>query len=380
MRVVFTGPLVGHRPTGPAVHMVNLFRAIRAARGDIDLVSRHATRHGSSEHRRSAACIDASITARTIPAPERLVRATQLTFRMPRERWLVGGFDLYHQLHTDANPAVPARRLIVTLHDTVALEWPEEEGRISPHASTVLKRAAAVITVSEFSKQKIRATFDVHPSKIHVVHNGIDQTSFAPSSEWPGRNADRGSPPFVLVVGGATPRKNIDRLVEAVAIARREPGLSDLRLVLAGPSITAEVQIRAKRPRDLPDAALEFLGYVEEHELVDLYRRADVVACVSVYEGFGMTALEAMACGAPVLVSDGNALGEIAGPAALRVNPFDSVDIASGLRRLLTEGDADRAGRRRGGLNHVKQFTWDGAARSVIGIYDDVLALPMWRR
>ncbi|WP_375493139.1 glycosyltransferase family 4 protein [uncultured Jatrophihabitans sp.] len=366
-RIVISAPLVGEQRTGPGVHLTELVRAMLAARTDLEVRTRQASIRGRAAHRASAARIDARVRAATIPVPTTALRPLQAATHFPSERLLLGGYDVYHQFHTDADPAVPDQKLVVTLHDTVALDWPDAEGRMYVHADRLLRRAAAVLTVSRFSKDAICAAFEIAPQRVHVAYNGVDHERFRP-----GESPRPFAVPYVLFVGGQTPRKNVPRMIEAFARARAELDRPDLRFVLAGPVRAAERQLRAGAPQSLPPEALAFVGHVPDDEVVALYRHADALLYASLYEGFGMPALEAMACGTPVIAGSGSALSEIAGPAAELPDPTDTAAIADAIGRVLREGPDRRAARRARGIDHAAAFTWDRCARTVLDVYDSV--------
>lgn len=377
-KLVINGPLIGDQRTGAGVHLVELVRAMLHERDALSVVVRHSSTRGSAANRASAARIDPRVRPITTPVPTTVLRPAQARLRFPPERLLVGPYDVYHQFHTDGDPAVPGEKLVVTLHDTVALTWPDEEGRMYRGAGPLLRRAAAVITVSEFSKSAICRAFKVPPERVHVVHNGVDHDRFRPSDS--GRAVSHLDHPYFLYVGGHTPRKNVARTIAAFARVREILGRGDLRLVLAGPVSAAEAQLRAGAPSGLPLDSLSFLGHVSDPDVVELYRSAEALLCPSLYEGFGMPALEAMACGTPVVASNTSALGEIAGRAAAQVDPADVDAIATGIADLLRESEAERARRRQLGIEHAAGFTWQRAASAVLAIYDQVAANRKRRR
>lgn len=369
-RVLINAPLVSAEPAGPGVHLSELVRAMLSQRPTLELVARHNSVRGRDRNRTSAARIDPRVIPRTTPLPNTLIRATQSTIKFPGERLLAGRYDVYHQLHTEVDPAVPANKLVVTLHDTVALDWPEAEGTMYRHAGRLLRRAAAVITVSTFSKDSICHAFGVDSSRVHVVPNGLDHTVFAPA-----RGAVRPqSSDYLLYVGGNTPRKNVDRLIEAFVAARSHLGRDDLRLVLVGPVTYAEQRLRAALPRDFPRSALEFVGHVDTEILVGLYRGAAALVTPSLYEGFGMPVTEAMACGTRVVAANGSALIEVAGGAATLVEPGSVESITKGIVEVLSETSQAREHWISLGLRRAAEFSWTATAEQTLALYDQVAA------
>lgn len=369
-RLMISGPLVGEHRSGPGVHLLQLVRALLSRRPELAVVTRHCTLREPHANRESAARIGPRVRAVTTPVPATLLRALQAGVRLPTERMLAGRFDVYHQLHTDADPAVPGHRLVVTMHDTVALDWPDEEGHMYRHAGRLLHRAAAVVTVSEASKSAICDAFTLDPGRVHVVPNGVDHARFRPR--------DGAAPPgdrYVLYAGGHTPRKNVPRIIESFAAVRAQRPDQRLALVLAGPVIAAEPQLRAAAPRNLPPDALRFVGHVTDEEMPKLYSDAAALLYPSLAEGFGLPIVEAMACGIPVVTSDRGAMREVAGDAATLVDPEDADSIAAGLAHVLS-GSAGETDRRRAlGLRRAAAFSWPAAAEKLLAIYDR-LATP----
>ena len=374
MRVAISAPLVHERATGPGVHLTQLVRAMLTERPALAVTMRHATARGFRANRESAARIDERVRPITTPLSATLLRHTQARFRFPPERALLGRFDVYHQFHTDADPAVSDQQLVVTIHDTVTSEWPEAEGRVYPFAGRLLNRAHAVITVSEFSKSAICSTFDVDPDRVHVIYNGVNHELFRPDDPSEAKRsminiagADR---PYLVYVGGHTPRKNLPRIIEAYAAVRSSnPGL---RLVLAGPVSFAERELRSTAPQSLHHEDLVFVSYLSDGAMRELYSSAEALVYPSLYEGFGMPVLEAMACGTRVVTSRGSSLPEVAGDAAVLVEPTDVDAIAAGLQLVLSESTSDANGRRARGIAWSRNFSWQSAGRSVLKIYDEI--------
>ena len=177
---------------------------------------------------------------------------------------------------------------------------------------------------------------------------------------------------FLLHVGTIEPRKNLVRLLEALARLRRSEGL-DHGLVLVGHRGWKDEEVFAPVERLALEDAAQFLGYVPVADLVALYNRAQALVYPSLYEGFGLPVLEAMACGTPVVASSSSSLREVAGSAAEFVDPNSVRGIAAGVRRVLL--DADRREELRAlGLAQAARFSWDTAAQQTRGIYEQVVA------
>ena len=187
----------------------------------------------------------------------------------------------------------------------------------------------------------------VPEDKIRVVPNGVDP-AFTPDGP-----AEEGE--YVLAVGTLEPRKNLPRLVEAM---RR----SDVELRVVGARGWGGVEVGGNGVR--------WLGEVSDSELARLYRGARCVAYPSLYEGFGIPVLEAMACGAPVVTSRGTAMEEIADGAAVLVDPNDPVELAAGIDRATAERDLLVAR----GLERASAFRWDGVAEATVAVYREAVA------
>ena len=255
------------------------------------------------------------------------------------------GLDILH-CTTFRGPARLGVRTVVTVHDLAILRTPEafpRWHRLYGRAGLrkVLRAADAVVAVSEFTKDEIVALTGVPAARVRVVPNGVDEAFTAE-----GPRAD-GS--YVLAVATLEPRKNLGRAVEAARIAGAE-----LRVVGARGWGGVEVD--------------GWVGEVPDSELAALYRGARCALYPSLYEGFGLPVLEAMACGAPVVTSRGTAMEEVAGGAAVLVDPQDVESIAAGL----AEAEARRAELVPLGRERAGRFTWSGAADAVEALWREL--------
>ncbi|MBP8292452.1 MAG: glycosyltransferase family 4 protein [Caldilineaceae bacterium] len=293
-----------------------------------------------------------------------------------------GGFDLVHGLVNMLPLASPVAG-VITVHD---LSFVRAPGRLPPlkqFYQTVLARqsvarARAVIAVSEQTAADVIACFGAPPARVHVVHNGVG-AEFTPGDPVVTARfrAAHGLPArFLLSVGTLEPRKNLERLVRCFARWRAQaaPEDMDIHLVLAGgkgwgyDAIFAAVQAAGL------ENVVHFPGFVPWAELADWYRAALALIYPSLFEGFGLPVLEAMACGAPVLCSQAPGVQEVAGAAALTVPPQDEDALVDSLR-LLVGQPALRAELRRRGLAHAARFSWQRCAEETVAVYDRVLSM-----
>jgi len=318
--------------------------------------------------------IEAAILGRISGLPDNVFTWTHVRLPAHLARHPV---DLLHGTHYTL-PALCPVPAVVTLHDiTFDLhpEWYTRRARLSfgGFAGSSARKARHVLTVSECSRKDIISSYGVDAAKVTSVPLAPDPR-FRPVTEAGElarvRERYRLGEPYVLHVGSITPRRNIGRLLDAFAGVRRGGGRPTL--VLAGrvepPSPPVEADIRR---RGLADA-VRVAGYVDGGDLPALYSGAAVVAYPSLYEGFGLPVIEAMACGVPVLASSGSCFPEVAGDAALLVDPEDTGAIESGLRSLLTDEPLRRKLIERGFVR-AASFTWERAARETLAVYDLVL-------
>jgi len=270
--------------------------------------------------------------------------------------------DLFHGLNQRL-PRRPNHRSIATFHDLFVMtgeySTPEFRARFTAQARDAAKRADAIIAVSEFTRQQVITLLGVDAARVHVVHHGI--------RELPAKVDSVARQPVILNVGAIQKRKNIARLVEAF-----EDVDANWRLVLAGANGYGAEEILARIARSPARDRIQVTGYVTPRELGEWYARASIFAFPSLDEGFGMPVLEAMAAGVPVVTADRSALPEVAGNAALLVNPDDTVALRNALREVIRNGELQRelTGR---GIERSRTFTWNKAVRETWQVYRKLL-------
>ena len=290
--------------------------------------------------------------------------------------------DVYHAPHY-VLPAGVRCRSVVTIHDTIHLTFPQylpnrmayAYARASMWAAA--RRSDRILTVSEASKRDILHFFDVPPEKIVVVYNAIDEHFWiTPDSDDVARVRERYQldHEFVLYVGNIKPHKNLVRLIEAFAEFRRR-GFDAVKLLIIGDEISKLPALRRAVHRHKLHKHVRFLGYQPNHTLAILYRLATVFVFPSLYEGFGLPPLEAMASGTPVVTSNISSLPEVAGDAAILVDPYDLDAIVEGLCRVV--GDrALAADLRRRGLERAREFSWERSVAKTKQVYELVGSRP----
>jgi glycosyltransferase involved in cell wall biosynthesis len=236
------------------------------------------------------------------------------------------------------------------------------------------KRSDRVLTVSEASKRDILHFFNVPPEKVVVVYNAIDERFWiAPKEEDMARvreryQLDHG---FVLYVGNIKPHKNLVRLIEAFDELRKQGDFDELKLLIIGDEISKLPALRRAVHSHKLHKQVRFLGYLPDETLAVLYRLAAVFVFPSLYEGFGLPPLEAMASGTPVVTSNVSSLLEVAGDAAVLVDPYDPHAIVEGMRRVLTDPALAQELRLKG-LVRAREFSWERSVARTCELYKEV--------
>jgi glycosyltransferase involved in cell wall biosynthesis len=293
------------------------------------------------------------------------------------------GLDTLHVPHRWVPLSAP-RPYVATLHDLNNILFPTaEESKFKRDLSISavrlgLKRAARVITVSNATKQDAVKRLRLPADNREVVYDAVDDQVAQPVTEGERQRAlERYSiaDPFVLYAGRIQVHKNLPRLIDAFAVVKAQLEnhwkLHSVKLIIIGDDIGALPEVRHAVLRTRVQDSVRFLGFVPIETLRVFYAAAEAFVFPSLYEGFGMPPLEAMAHGTPVVTSNVSSLPEAVGDAAELVNPENVFDIAKGLRRVLVDED-HRALLRDRGARRVKAFSWDRSAKRVLEIYSEV--------
>jgi glycosyltransferase involved in cell wall biosynthesis len=291
--------------------------------------------------------------------------------------------DLYHIPLNSVAYWMP-QPYVLTIHDMSSLLFPSRTDlRGTLHEERYRRgalRAARVIAVSNSTRRDLEGVLPIPPSRIRTIYS-------APDPAFTSNHVDSGHEqqvlerysirwPFILYAGTIRPQKNVPRLVEAFAVLRGEfenhPEYKDLRLVIIGDELSGNPSVRRAVIATRVEPFVRFLGFVPSETLRVFYRAATIFAFPSLYEGFGLAPLEAMACGTPVVASNLPPLVEAVGDAAELVIPDNVFDIARGLRELLLDPKRRESLCSAGPLQ-AKRFSWDETARDVLRVYSEII-------
>ena len=364
--------MAGEGQTGNETYVLNLASALRGIAGPEDRFVLAAT-HPEAVRRAVAGDSRFAIGAVSSWSVRRLA--------VDLPRWcLNGGVQVAHFTYFPS-PRVRCP-VVVTVHDVAFLshpEWFSPRDRLVLRAGAWLtrRRAARLLTLSEFSREEIVRRLGVSSVRVTAIPLAAGD-AFTPAGD-PAASAEALArlgirKPYILAVGNLQPRKNLSRLIDAFAEAKRSGGLPHT-LVLAGRAQWKSHRIfRSARDAGLLDAVL-FTGYVAECDLPHLYREAELFAYPSLYEGFGLPVLEAMACGTPVVASNAASIPEVAGGAAILVDPLDTAALARALLEAAGSPERRRDMRERG-LARARQFSWGRAAADTYRVYREVAGEP----
>lgn len=287
---------------------------------------------------------------------------------------------LFVPAHTMPLIRWPKLKTIVTIHDLGAeflAEYHQFPQKIYLNWATeyVAKYATHIIAVSKSTKQDLIKQFKVNPKRITVIHEGVKREIYFPQPKDRVELVKKEfglTKPYLLFVGTVQPRKNLIRLIEAFSKLKSQ----NLDLVIAGKPGWLFEEIYAGPKKFGVEERVKFLGFVPDEKIPALYSGAEIFVYPSLYEGFGLPILEAMACGTPVLTSNTTSMPEVSGGNAHLVNPEKVSEIKSGIENLL-RSSAKREQLSRKGLDWVKNFTWEKTARETIAVFEKVSRLKL---
>ncbi|MEA2579803.1 MAG: hypothetical protein QOE83_695 [Actinomycetota bacterium] len=374
MRVVVDArPALGPRPTGVGRYAREIVLRLPSADPEAAYVAWYLHARGLLRPRSFFPGAGSNLTERASRFPARVYQPLAWRTGFPRVEWLAGPYDLL--LATNFLPPATGRagRVVPVVHDLAFVRHPDT----APHVDerwrrrflATIQAAPGVIVPSHAVRDDLTLFApSIDPARIHVIHHGVEQAAFtaaAPPVVDDVRRRFGIGGRYALFLGGIEPRKNLVRLVRAFgSIADR-----DAWLVIAGGAVNwfpdASVQVDAAIAALAPQARARVVrtGYVSDPDRVALLSGAEMLAYPSLAEGFGFPILEAFAANIPVLTSNTSSLPEVAGDAAVLVDPTDPGSIASGLDELFSDADL-RAMFRAKGLARVTGFTWERCAKA----------------
>jgi glycosyltransferase involved in cell wall biosynthesis len=288
---------------------------------------------------------------------------------------ITGRVTLYHATDFVLPPTLPNTRTLLTVHDLSFVRVPEAT---SPNLRAYLdavvprsvRRADHILADSAATKADLIELYDTSPEKITVLLSGVD-ARFSRVDDTETRRAVRAKyrippRPYILSVGTVQPRKNYERLIQALERLRTDE--HDVDVVIAGGRGWLEDPIYDTIRSTGMNDHVHLIGFADDGDLPALYSEAACVAVPSLYEGFGIPVLEGMACGSPVVTANVSSLPEVAGDAALTITPTDLDELSDALNRLLSDSTL-RAQLIQRGYERVKQFTWEASAMHLHRIY-----------
>lgn len=290
-------------------------------------------------------------------------------------------YELYQKIPSDTTlfwsphyniPLFYRGKLLVTIHDVFHLAMPHYVGGFHKYfyakaMFTALRyKADAILCVSNFTANELARLTGIKQKKIHVIYNGVDRPWF---------NVQKGqnpcSKPFLFYVGNVKPYKNLLTLLEAFELIMDKIP-HDLIIIGKKEGFITGDNVVFHRASSLGNR-VRFAGYVKDDVLRQYFVHADALVFPSLYEGFGLPPIEAMACGCPVIVSNAASLPEVCGDAALYCDPYSPEDIANKIQLLMNDANL-RESLRQKGLERAKQFTWEKCARETFAVIEKVLS------
>lgn len=300
--------------------------------------------------------------------------------------------DLMHIPHLFWMPRNLPCPYVMTVHDVLEHMYRTHDGsgfRRSVHFQLtrhVLKGAARILAVSNFTKAEIEKLFGIPASKIEVAYNAIDARFLHGHADEAERELLAAryqvKNPFLLYAGRISPHKNLVRIIEAFSALKAEllkqDLYPDLKLIIIGDELSKHPDLRRTVVRGGVQNDVRFLGFVPIETLRIFYDAAKIFVFPSLYEGFGLPPLEAMAHGTPVLTSNASSLPEVVGSAAVMVNPENVFEIMRGMHRVLIDPLLREKLKQRG-YEQAKKFSWDESAQKILSVYEEVVGAKVRR-
>lgn len=382
MKVVFDGTPFLLEKTGIGHYTENLATHILRLRPQLELELFTVSLRAGHRLKRASPLQGVEVKGYNLPANFLYYTWWSRTDAFPAES-LLGDFDIFHATNYQA-PALRGARLVSTVHDINFVRFPEMQSkgirRFISSLPALLRRSRMVLADSLFTAGELAEVYELPPEKVKVVYPGLDPVFLEEPREEETEMALRAyclEPPYLAYVGNLHPRKNLMTLLEAFSLLR-EGGLEHRLAVIGGGGLgrlnNTEYRKLMFRVEDLGlQEEVVFTGYVPDERLKSLLARADMLVFPSIYEGFGLPPLEAMACGVPVVASSRASLPEVVGDAALLLeDPLEPEEIAAKVEMLIAD-PALRSGLVEKGRERARIFTWEKAAADTLGVYDHVM-------
>ncbi|MFC1959428.1 glycosyltransferase family 4 protein [Chloroflexota bacterium] len=354
-----------------------------------ELVTALAKEDTNTHYKLFVAGVDAPEKLPDLPGENFSWHTTRVTPRWLARLWhranipypveqLLGDITLFHATDFVLPPTRHDTRTLVTVHDLSFVHVPETaEPRLKKYLDVMVprsvKKADHILADSAATKADLVTLYNTPSDKITILLSGVDP-HFRPIEDTQQQTAVRekyglGTWPYLFTIGTVQPRKNYTRMCEALAIMHTST--PDLHLVIAGGKGWLEDPIHETVQRLQLGQHVHFIGFADDQDLPALYSAAAAVPYVSLYEGFGLPVLEAMACGTPVIASNLSSIPEVAGNAALLVDPTDSAAIATAIQTVLDKPMLQKQ-LIDSGYQQARQFTWQKSAQNLLQVYRQV--------
>lgn len=368
-RIAINATYVGENPTGLGVYTQEILTELMKVEHDFVIYA------SSSELNRKYPGKVTPVSSRTSPALGSKGHLTRLLWQqtiLPLKLRSQNISLLYSTVPEGILNPLSKRKQIITVHDIIPAKYPQLHPRMKYHyyydLPMLLKNAQAVICVSENTKKDVMDYYKIKDKSYRVIYQGYDKENLYPRPR--GAVVKKfGLKKYLLYMGDIRLYKNLERSLEAFA----KLNLGDIKFAIGGskdrrfyPGLVRKIEKLLLKDR------VVFLGYVSDEDLPRLYSEAEALVFPSLYEGFGRPPLEAMACGCPVVVSNAASLPEVCGDAAYYVDPYNAEGIAEGVYKVLTDENL-RNRMIQKGLERVKLFSWEKAAREVLQVFEEVL-------
>ncbi len=267
--------------------------------------------------------------------------------------------------------------VVLTIFDMAFMRYPETcdlffRTYLRVMLSLTKGRARKILTISEYSKKEIVKYLNVPEDRIEVIYPGKDERFTPGRSALGGKYGIPGK--YFLYIGTIEPRKNIETIIDAFAKVKRESALPHSLVIAGGKGWYYDSVFRNARVSGVEDSII-FPGYIPEEDLPSLYRNAEAFVFPSLYEGFGLPVLEAMACGCPVIASNTSSIPEAAGDAAILIDPLDTYSIAASMKKVASDpGLREQLVNK--GLERSRRFSWDNAAKKTLAALKNAAKEP----